>query len=50
MKVGLLTLPFSSDDIETVVEFAAEAGFDCLEIRAEEASRTLNPTQRRTCP
>ena len=34
MQVGMLTAPFSGDDIETVVGFAAQAGFDCLEILA----------------
>lgn len=33
MKVGMLTAPFSNDDMDTVVNFAAEAGFDSLEIR-----------------
>ena len=33
MKVGMLTAPFSDDDMDTVLDFAAEAGFDCLEIR-----------------
>jgi len=34
MQVGMLTAPFSRDNIETVVDFAAQAGFDCLEIWA----------------
>ncbi len=33
MKVGMLTAPFGNDDMNTVLDFAAEAGFDCLEIR-----------------
>lgn len=33
MKVGMLTAPFGNDDMDTVLAFAAEAGFDCLEIR-----------------
>ncbi len=36
MQVGMLTAPFTNDDIETVVGFAAEAGFDALEIWAIE--------------
>lgn len=34
MQVGLLTAPFSGDDLDTVVKFAASAGFDSLEVRA----------------
>jgi sugar phosphate isomerase/epimerase len=33
MKVGMLTAPFGNDDMDTVLDFAAEAGFDSLEIR-----------------
>lgn len=33
MKVGMLTAPFGNDDMDVVLDFAAEAGFDCLEIR-----------------
>lgn len=33
MKVGMLTAPFANDDMDTVLDFAAEAGFDSLEIR-----------------
>ena len=34
MQVGMLTAPFSGEDIETVVGFAAQVGFECLEILA----------------
>ena len=34
MEVGLLTGPFAGDTIETVVAFAASAGFDALEVHA----------------
>lgn len=34
MQVGMLTAPFRADDLETVVAFAAEAGFDALEVTA----------------
>ena len=33
MKVGMLTAPFGTESMEEIVDFAAEAGFDCLEIR-----------------
>ncbi len=33
MKVGLLTTPFWNDPLETVIGFAAGAGFDALEVR-----------------
>lgn len=33
MKIGMLTAPFSNEDMSTVLKFASEAGFDCLEIR-----------------
>lgn len=32
MQVGLLTAPFRSDPIDVIVDFAAEAGFDALEL------------------
>ncbi len=33
MQVGMLTAPFSGDDLDTVVSFASAAGFDALEVR-----------------
>lgn len=33
MQVGMLTAPFSRDDLDTVVSFAKSAGFDALEVR-----------------
>lgn len=32
MKVGMLTAPFGREPLKAAVEFAAKAGFDCLEI------------------
>lgn len=32
MKVGMLTAPFRGESLATILDFAAEAGFDCLEI------------------
>lgn len=37
MKVGMLTAPFGGDDLDTVLDFAAEAGFDALEVRGPSA-------------
>lgn len=34
MQVGLLTAPFSGDDLDTVLGFASGAGFDAAEVRA----------------
>lgn len=34
MQVGMLTAPFRANALGTVVEFAAEAGFDALEVTA----------------
>jgi sugar phosphate isomerase/epimerase len=34
MKVGMLTSPFGSEDWPTIVDFAADAGFDSIEVRA----------------
>lgn len=33
MQVGMLTAPFSGDDLDTVVSFAKSAGFDACEVR-----------------
>ncbi|MBP8951559.1 MAG: sugar phosphate isomerase/epimerase [Armatimonadetes bacterium] len=33
MKVGMLTAPFSGDDLDTVISFAKSAGFDACEVR-----------------
>lgn len=33
MKVGMLTAPFGNESMDAILDFAAEAGFDCLEIR-----------------
>jgi len=42
MQVGLLTAPFRNDPMETVVGFAADAGFDALEIDVRPGCRHLN--------
>ena len=43
MKVGLLTGPFGRDSFETVVNFATDAGFECLEVTATPGSRHIDP-------
>lgn len=43
MKVGLLTGPFGRDSFETVVNFAADAGFECLEVAATPGSKHIDP-------
>lgn len=45
MKIGLLTAPFGRESLETVVDFAASAGFDALEVAATPGSRHLDPAQ-----
>jgi sugar phosphate isomerase/epimerase len=42
MQVGILTAPFRNDPMETVVNFATEAGFDCLEIDVRPGCKHLN--------
>lgn len=42
MKVGMLTAPFGSESMTEIVDFAAEAGFDCLEIRVPSAHCDLD--------
>lgn len=37
MKIGMLTAPFGKESLETVVKFAAEAGFDALEVATPSA-------------
>lgn len=42
MDVGILTAPFRNETMETVVSFAAEAGFACLEIDVRPGCQHLN--------
>lgn len=44
MKIGMLTAPFGQADIDTVIEFAAEADFDCLEIAVNNKHCDLETT------
>ena len=43
MQIGFLTGPFHGQDLESVVHFAAGAGFQCLEIATGPGSRHLDP-------
>ncbi|MFO7947701.1 MAG: sugar phosphate isomerase/epimerase [Armatimonadota bacterium] len=42
MHVGILTQPFANEDIQTVVDFAADAGFTSLEIACRQDSNHLD--------
>ncbi|MFP3904247.1 MAG: sugar phosphate isomerase/epimerase family protein [Armatimonadota bacterium] len=42
MHVGILTQPFANEDIQTVVDFASEAGFASLEIACRQDSNHLD--------
>ncbi len=44
MQVGFLTGPFGDDTLDSVVAFAAKAGFDVLEIASGPGSKHLDPT------
>lgn len=43
MQIGLLTAPFGRDAFGTVLDFAAEAGFDALEVSAGPGSKHIDP-------
>lgn len=43
MKVGMLTAPFGNEPLETVLEFAADAGIPCVEIIAGPGSKHIDP-------
>jgi sugar phosphate isomerase/epimerase len=45
MQVGLLTAPFGRETLEHVVRWAAEAGFDALEVASGPGSRHCDPAQ-----
>ncbi len=42
MQVGMLTAPFRGEKMDTIVEFASEAGFDALEIDVRPGCEHLN--------
>jgi sugar phosphate isomerase/epimerase len=44
MQIGILTAPFGNEDLDYVLKFAAENGFDALEINATPGSRHLDPS------
>ena len=43
MDIGLLTVPFANDPLDTVVTFAAEEGFDALEVAAGPGCAHFDP-------
>ncbi|MDQ1256747.1 MAG: hypothetical protein QG656_1347, partial [Candidatus Hydrogenedentes bacterium] len=43
MKVGMLTGPFGRETLETVMDFAQEAGIPCLEVGAGPGSNHIDP-------
>ncbi len=45
MKVGMLTGPFESQKLETVLDFAEEAGIPCLEVVAHPGSNHIDPAK-----
>ncbi len=47
MKVGMLTAPFDKEDLETVLDFAEEAGIPCLEVVAHIDPAKLTAAQVR---
>jgi sugar phosphate isomerase/epimerase len=44
MQVGILTAPFGNEDLDFVIAFAKDNGFDALEINATPGSRHLDPS------
>jgi len=42
VQIGLLTAPFNGEPLENVVNFAAEAGFDCLEVNSAPGSTHID--------
>ncbi len=45
MKVGILTAPFANEKLETVLNFAEDAGIPCLEIIAQPGSNHIDPVK-----
>lgn len=44
MQVGMLTAPFGKEPLETVLDFAEDAGIPCLEIIAGPGSNHIDPS------
>ena len=44
MQVGFLTGPFGNESLEFTVEYAAKAGFDCLEVASGIGSKHFDPS------
>jgi sugar phosphate isomerase/epimerase len=45
MKVGMLTVPFAKENLETVLDFAEDSGIPCLEITAHPGSKHIDPAK-----
>lgn len=45
MQIGLLTTPFGREEFGTVLDFAAKAGFDALEVAAGPGSKHIDPAK-----
>ncbi|MFQ6131228.1 MAG: sugar phosphate isomerase/epimerase family protein [Armatimonadota bacterium] len=45
MEVGLLTAPFRQESLEHVVKWAADVGFDCLEVASGPGSKHCDQTE-----
>jgi len=45
MNVGMLTAPFGNEPLETVLDFAEEAGIPCLEVVAHPGSKHIDPAK-----
>ncbi len=45
MKVGMLTNPFGGEPLERVLDFAKDAGIQCLECNAWPGSKHVDPTK-----
>ncbi|MBI5091662.1 MAG: sugar phosphate isomerase/epimerase [Candidatus Hydrogenedentes bacterium] len=45
MQVGMLTAPFGNESLETVLDFAEDAGIPCLEIIAGPGSKHIDPSK-----
>lgn len=43
LKVGMLTAPFWNDSLETVANFAKDAGIRCLEVVADPGGKQIDP-------
>lgn len=45
MEVGILTAPFGREDLDVVINFAKESGFDALEVAAGPGSKHIDPAK-----